>query len=44
MQSPRLNIPFIAPAQAQKHVTVNEAFNRIDAIVHLAVKLSLIHI
>ena len=33
-----LRLPFILPAQAQKHVTHNEALLRLDGIVHLAVK------
>lgn len=32
-----LNIPFILPSQAQKHVTHNEALLRLDALVHLTV-------
>ena len=32
-----LGLPFIAAAQAQKHVTHNEALKRLDAIVQLAV-------
>ena len=32
-----LELPYIAPAQAQKHVTHNEALRKLDAIVHLAV-------
>lgn len=32
-----LQLPYLAPAQAQKHVTVNEAFARLDALVHLTV-------
>jgi len=35
--SPNLDLPFIAPAQAQKHVTHNEALRTLDAIVQLAV-------
>ncbi len=31
--SPRLNLSFVMPAQAQKHVTVNEGLERLDAIV-----------
>lgn len=34
-QSPNLSLPFIMPAQAQKHVTHNEAIERLDAIVQL---------
>ena len=37
MKSPNLNMPYIAPAQAQKHVTHNEALSRLDAIVQLSV-------
>jgi len=35
--SPHLQLPFLAAAQAQKHVSVNEALNALDAIVQLAV-------
>lgn len=35
--SPILALPFIQPAQAQKHVTHNEALRLLDAIVQLAV-------
>ncbi|EAQ07718.1 hypothetical protein [Yoonia vestfoldensis] len=35
-QSPRLSLPFILPAQAQKHVTHNEAIELLDLIVQLA--------
>ena len=35
--SPILNLPFILPAQAQKHVTHNEAIRLLDMIVQLAV-------
>ncbi|MFD1344470.1 DUF2793 domain-containing protein, partial [Litorisediminicola beolgyonensis] len=33
--SPALALPYLAPAQAQKHVTVNEALRRLDALVQL---------
>ncbi|AJY47581.1 DUF2793 domain-containing protein [Martelella endophytica] len=33
----KLGLPFILPAQAQKHVTHNEALQRLDAVVHLAI-------
>jgi len=33
--TPRMSLPMLAPAQAQKHVTVNEALARIDAMTHL---------
>ncbi len=32
-QSPRLSLSYVAPSQAQKHVTVNETFRRLDALV-----------
>jgi hypothetical protein len=34
-QTPRLSLPYIAPAQAQKHVTHNEAIRQLDQIVQL---------
>jgi hypothetical protein len=36
-QSTNLSLPFLQPAQAQKHVTVNESLLRLDAIVQLSV-------
>ncbi len=36
-QSPRLSLPYLAPNQAQKHVTVNEALRRLDALAQLSV-------
>lgn len=33
----RLDLPFILPAQAQKHVTHNEALLRLDAVVQLVI-------
>ncbi|MEB8388258.1 DUF2793 domain-containing protein [Rhodobacteraceae bacterium KMM 6894] len=35
--SPRLGLPYIQPSQAQKHVTHNEALQRLDALVQLSV-------
>ncbi len=35
--SPNLKLPYLAPAQAQKHVTYNEALRQLDAIVQLSV-------
>lgn len=35
--SARLALPFIMPSQAQKHVTHNEALQRLDALVQLSV-------
>lgn len=37
-RSPRLNLPYIMPSQAQKHVTHNEAIRRLDALAHVAVE------
>ncbi len=36
-RSPLLDLPYIQPAQAQKHVTHNEALRALDALVQLAV-------
>ncbi|KIN76142.1 DUF2793 domain-containing protein [Sulfitobacter mediterraneus] len=36
-QSPILSLPYIQPAQAQKHVTHNEALRILDAVTQLAV-------
>lgn len=36
--SPNLALPFIAPAQAQKHVTHNEALEILDVLVQLSVE------
>jgi hypothetical protein len=35
--SPNLILPYLAAGQAQKHVTVNETIQRLDALVQLAV-------
>ncbi|MEO1039389.1 MAG: DUF2793 domain-containing protein [Pseudomonadota bacterium] len=34
--SPRLQLPYVMPAQAQKHVTVNEGLRRLDALAQTA--------
>ncbi|WP_395646271.1 DUF2793 domain-containing protein [Terricaulis sp.] len=34
----RLQLPYLAGGQAQKHVTVNESLRRLDALVQLSVK------
>ena len=39
-QTPNLALPFIMPAQAQKHVTHNEAIERLDMIVQLTLEAS----
>ncbi len=36
--SPRLGLPMIQPAQAQKHVTHNEALQQLDLLVQLSVE------
>lgn len=36
-QTPNLSIAYLSPAQAQKHVTVNEGFADLDTLVHCAV-------
>lgn len=35
--TPHLNLPYIASAQAQKHITVNSALSRLDAITQIGV-------
>ena len=37
-RAPLLDMPYIQPAQAQKHVTHNEALRTLDALVQLAVQ------
>jgi hypothetical protein len=37
MDTPNLGLPYLMAAQAQKHVTHNEALRALDALVHLAV-------
>lgn len=37
-QSTRLHLPYLAAAQAQKHVTVNESLLRLDALVQLSAR------
>jgi len=36
--TPSLSLPFLAASQAQKHVTLNGALLRLDALVHLSLK------
>lgn len=36
-RTPNLDLPYIMPSQAQKHVTHNEAIRALDAIVHAGV-------
>ena len=36
-QTPNLALPWLMPAQAQKHVTVNESLGLLDTLVHLSV-------
>ena len=35
--SKNLQLSYIAPAQAMKHITVNESFRALDALVQMAV-------
>lgn len=35
-ETAKLSLPLLAPSQAQKHVTVNEALGRLDAMVQLS--------
>ena len=37
-ETSKLGLPLVAPAQAQKHVTVNESFLRLDALTHLVLQ------
>lgn len=37
-ESPRVGLPYLLPAQAQKHVTHNEALQRLDAVTQLVVQ------
>ncbi|UHS57322.1 DUF2793 domain-containing protein [Agrobacterium vaccinii] len=37
-QTTRLELPYILPSQAQKHVTHNEALQRLDAITQLVIR------
>lgn len=37
-ETPRLALPYLAPQQAQKHVTMNEVIRRLDAIVQASVE------
>ena len=39
-QTPNLALPFIMPAQAQKHVTHNEAIELLDMIVQMTLESS----
>lgn len=41
-KTPRLGLSYILPQQAQKHVTANDAFRRMDALIHLSVRASTI--
>ncbi|MCX7888574.1 MAG: DUF2793 domain-containing protein [Rhodobacteraceae bacterium] len=37
-ETPNLSLPLLMPSQAQKHVTVNEAFIRLDALANLVLE------
>lgn len=36
--TPRLGLPYVVAAQAQKHIPINESLSRLDALVQLAVE------
>ena len=36
--SPRIDLTYLLPAQAQKHVTVNESLSKLDAVVQMSVE------
>ena len=36
--TPRLSLPYLAAAQAQKHVTLNEGLARLDGLVQTSVE------
>lgn len=38
MQTEKLNLSYLVPEQAQKHVTVNESLSRLDLLVQMQVK------
>lgn len=38
LSSPRLDLPYLEPAQAQKHVTHNEALRGLDLLVQLTIE------
>lgn len=40
LETTLLELPYLAAAQAQKHVTHNEALKRLDGLVQIAVKAS----
>jgi len=40
LETPLLALPYLAAAQAQKHVTHNEALRKLDGLVQLAVEAS----
>ncbi len=36
--TPRLGLPYVVAAQAQKHIPINESLARLDGLVQLAVE------
>lgn len=40
--TPRLGLPYVAAAQAQKHIPINESLARLDGLVQLAVESRLV--
>ncbi|MEX6632524.1 DUF2793 domain-containing protein [Hyphococcus lacteus] len=43
-QSPRLSLSYVQPNQAQKHVTVNETFRRLDALTQMTVRSRMVSV
>lgn len=39
-ETANLGLPLVQPAQAQKHVTVNDAFQRLDAFAQISITTS----
>jgi len=42
-RTPNLDLPYLAPAQAQKHVTVNDALRALDSLVRTRVKSAVLN-
>ena len=42
--SPRLDLDYVMAAQAQKHVTVNETFRKLDALVQASAQSRLVDV
>ena len=42
--TPQLGLPYLMPAQAQKHITHNEALRLLDGLTHISVKSTLLSV